>query len=352
MKQNIQIAALVCVVCAVCFASCKSAPKEEAAAPAETTVEPTVKDTATEEQASTDYLKGNDALLAAAETARQEAINASAQSYYAEAYNSAESQLEKIKKDCAADSKTDYSSQIKDVTARYHALAKAAQAQALKKRIDELDFSSYDKSSYDAGEAALAEFDKLGTDGDSSARLTQATKAFDSYSTVLLKSFKALAGQERKSALEAKKNADSVKAGVSKKDEYTKAADTFKKADSDYVTMNIEGAYKGYQESKTSFAELYDTVSKARAAAQEAIDKAKKAAEETKSYATEADTIAPLGEGEVQGIEAEDKKLLEDDKLANPDDAVIDVNSSTAAKAAQAETEVIEKAADAVQEAK
>src|SRR5574344_2197109 len=366
MKLNIQTAAIVCLFCAAGFSACKSAPKQEAApaetapaqtAPAETSVKQETPATAA------DYADANTKLLEAAESARQEAVAASAPNLYADSYSAVEKQFDQLKKDCAANPSTDYSAQIKDVTSRYKALADAAKAQALKKRIDELDLSSYDKQSYDDGEAALAEYAKLDSSAAGSEELAQADKAYNSYLTVLTKAFKALAGNERKAALEAKKNADSVKAGVAKKDEYTAAADTFKKADSSFVTQDIEGAYKGYQESKTSFAALYDSVSKARAAAQEAIDNAKKAAESTKSYASEADTIAPLGDGEVKGIEAEDKKLLEDDTLANPDDAVIDVDSGATAKAAQAEASVLENtgsaatdaaasAAAAVQEAK
>lgn len=361
MKLSYQTA-LVCLLCTIGLASCKSAPKETAPAettPAETTVKEETPATAPAETtapAASDFSSANTALLTAAETARQESIVASAPDLYADAYNAAEKQLEQLKKDCAANPSTDYSAQIKDVTARYQALTKAAQAQAMKKKIDDLSFASYDQSSYDAGGTALDEYAKLGADGDSGAQLTQADKAYNAYLLVLTKAFKALAGNERKAALDAKKNADSVKAAVSQKDAYAQAADAFKKADSDYVTQDIEKAYQGYKSSKESFASLYDTVSKARAAAQEAIDNAKKAADGTKSYASEADTIAPLGDGEVKGIEAADKKMLEDDQLANPDDAVIDVNTGATAKAAEAEAAAVgvttDTAADTAESAK
>lgn len=356
MKVNIQTAAIVCLFCAVGFSACKSAPKEEAA-PAETAssqtapAETTVKEETPAVAPVVDYADANTKLLEAAESARQEAAAASASELYADSYSAVEKQFDQLKNDCTANPSTDYSAQIKDVTSRYQALANAAKAQALKKRIDELDLSSYDKQSYDDGETALAEYAKLGSSAASGDQLAQADKAYNSYLTVLTKAFKALAGNERRAALEAKKNADSVKAGVAKKDEYTAAADTFKKADSSFVTQDIEAAYKGYQESKNSFAVLYDSVSKARAAAQEAIDNARKAAESTKSYASEADTIAPLGDGEVKGIEAEDKKMLEDDTLSNPDDAVIDVDSGATAKAVQEEAAVLENTDSAATDA-
>ena len=77
-------------------------------------------------------------------------------------------------------------------------------------------------------------------------------------------------------------------------------------------------------------------MSAARAAAQAAIDRAKQKTADAANYATDADEIAPLTEP-VKGIEDENAVLLEEDTLANPDDAVIDVNEGVTAKAAEQE---------------
>ena len=61
----------------------------------------------------------------------------------------------------------------------------------------------------------------------------------------------------------------------------------------------------------------------------------KNALQKQKNYTEEADTIAPLNE-EVAGIEKEDTVLLESDNFANPEDSVIDVESSEDAKKASA----------------
>ena len=163
------------------------------------------------------------------------------------------------------------------------------------------------------------------------------------------KGLKANAGRERQAALEAKKNADSVKAGVARKEEYTKASEIFKKADSSYVTANLEGAFNGYKTSKEAFTSMYEEIKEKRAAAQALIDAAKQKVADSENYAIEADSIAPL-EGETAGIEAEDAVLLEEDNFANPEDAVIDVEEGATAKTAEkvAETAIaVEEAANA-----
>ena len=157
-----------------------------------------------------------------------------------------------------------------------------------------------------------------------------------------------MAKTARSDALAAKKNADSVKAGVAKKAEYTDASNTFRKADSDYVTKDLESAYKGYISAKNTFNGLYESIAEKRAAAQAAIERAKQRVAEAESYSTEADAIAPL-EGEVAGIEKEDAVLLEEDNFANPDDAVIDVESSDEAKAAAALDGAVNSAINSLQ---
>ena len=157
-----------------------------------------------------------------------------------------------------------------------------------------------------------------------------------------------MAKTERAAALEAKKNADSVKAGVAKKAEYIEASNTFKKADASFVTKDLEGAYKGYRTAKNTFTNLYETIAAKRAAAQAAIERAKQRVAEAENYTKEADTIAPI-EGEVAGIEKEDAVLLEADNFANPDDAVINVEDSDDAKKAAAIDGAINSAVNALE---
>ena len=347
----------LCVIscaCAVLFlASCGSTPTAEEeldfnpAEKAEETVEQVVEET-------TDFTTANQASLEIAEKARQTAVKADAQKYYQEKFDETDKLYCEVKNKVASDSKTDHSAEIKDVADRFNALAQASLARSMKDRADELGFAGEDQNSYDKGQKALSDYESLAADSSSSDLLSKANEAFDAYSVLMLKGFKAFAGRERNAALEAKKNADSVKAGVAKKEEYKKASADFKDADTAYVTKNIEGAYRGYKAAKEAFASLYETVSKNRAAAQEAIERAKQKVAEAANYSTEADTVSPL-EGEVAGIEKDDAVLLEEDNLANPDDAVINIEEGETAQAAEKEAAAaiaVEEAANKLMEAK
>lgn len=332
-------------VCAVLFlASCGSTPKAE---------EPV--DTSKEEEASVPSVESsvNQSLLEAAEKARQAAVEADAQKYHQAKFDATDKLFTDVKNKVAANPSTDFSADIKDVTDRFNALTKASLARSMKDRADELGFAGEDQASYDKGKKALDEYEALDANAGSAELAAKADEAFNAYSALMLKGFKAFAGRERNAALDAKKNADSVRAGVAKKDEYKKAADAFKNADMAYVTKNIESAYRGYKSAKETYTELYETVSKNRAAAQEAIERAKQKVAEAANYSAEADTISPIA-GNVAGIEKEDAILLENDNLANPDDAVINVEEGETAQTAEKEAAAaiaVENAANKILEA-
>ncbi|MBQ0052035.1 MAG: hypothetical protein KBT11_08230 [Treponema sp.] len=335
MKKYLGIFTCACTL--LFLASCGSTPKAEPeldfdpTEKAEEVIEET-KPEVVEEVA--DFSAANQLLLETAEKARQAAIDADAQKFYADKFNETDKLYTEIKNACAADSKKDASAEIKDITQKFESLAKASLAQSMKKRAEEMGFSGEDPDSYDKGSKALAEYDALENAASGADMLAKANEAFNAYSVLMVKGFSAFAAKERNAALEAKKNADSVKAGVAKKAEYAKASEAFKNADAAYVTKDIENAYRGYKSSKEIYSELFETVSKNRAAALAAIERAKQAVADAESYSTEADTIAPL-ESEVAGIEKEDAVLLEADNLANPEDAVINIEEGTTAQVAE-----------------
>ena len=346
--KKLRIVALLCV--AVAFVACKStevAPEPDSFADSASNQEPQpeVQPTPGTEPGTEDFAAANQSLLERLDEARARAVEADAQSYYPKEFADAEVKGKWVRNEVQNSPDRDFSADIRDSIARYDALAKAAEAQRMRKRADDMDFSSLDRSAYDAGAAAL---DKFAQDDTGAAQLADATAAYDSYKELLNKGFVALAGKERNAALEAKKQADSVRAGVAQKEAYEKAADRFKRADSDYVTKSIEAAYEGYKAAKETFAGLYESVSVSRAAAQAAIERAKQRAAESARYAASADEIAPLT-GIVQGIEDENAVLLEEDDLPNPEDAVIDVDTGATAEAAgsaAAEAIVAEEAAN------
>lgn len=307
------------------------APVEEKPAPVEEKPEP-VPEPPAPEPAAPDFTEANSALFEKLDDARAKAVEAGAKTAYPDVWKAAEADYEKLKADYASEPKADYAARVRDLVERYEALEKASQALAMKKKLDSLNVDDYDKAVYKAGEEALAKYAQEGSKASADA-------AYDAYKTALNKALLAMAGRERKAALEAKKAADSVKAGVSQKDAYAQAAEAFKRADASYVAQNIEAAFKDYQNAKNAFDTLYKTVSERLAATQAAIARAKQKSSESADYATNADTLAPLGDAAVSGIEEENAVLLEEDKLANPEDAVIDVNAGETAQSAQASAE-------------
>ena len=335
---------LLSTVTILSFISCGSTPTAEPETKKEPPkVEepaPVVEETAPEpEPAAEDFSKSNEELLSKADAARQKAIDAGAEKYFPEVLAADDSFYDSVKGELKDNPSADYSSKLNEVITRYEALATACMAKELKQKADELGLSDAD------AEKALSDFEGSDNGADMQAN---AEKALSAYSALLLKQLAAMAKTERNAALEAKKNADSVKAGVAKKDEYTSASNTFKKADSDFVTKNLEGAYKGYRSAKITFTNLYETIKEKRAAAQAAIERAKQRVAEAENYTIEADSIAPI-QGEVAGIEKEDAVLLEADDFANPEDAVIDVEGTEEAKEAAAIDEEINSAAESAE---
>ncbi len=324
---------------ALVFISCKSTPKAETAeTPAETTqpAEQTAEEKAPEEApAAADYTAENQQRLDKLLAARQSAIDAGAPDILADQYNEAEAILNN-RKDYVQSHLADasVSSEIDDLALRYKALASAAEAYSTKLKIDEMGLAEYDKADYDKGEASYKQVVDLYTNGSDNASILAAADAGKaSYAKVLLTGLKKIAANARTEAITAKKNADSVYAGVSEKEIYKSCADKIIKADSNLVTGDPEAAFKGYKDAAASFTTLYESVSKKRAAAQARIDEAKQAVEKAKNYASQADEIAPLAEP-VDGIEDENAVLLEEDTYNDPNAAVIDVDETAEGKEA------------------
>ena len=316
--------------------SCGSTPTAEP----ETDIAPAVEEPAAETQpAADDFSKANEALLSQADSARQKAIDAGAEKFFPDVLASDDKFYDDVKAEIKSNPNADHSAKIKEVITRYDALATASLAKEMEEKAKELGLSD------DSAAKALADFQASDNGAD---MRTNAEKALSAYSALLLQHLGEMAKTERAAALEAKKNAVSVKAGVAKKAEYIEASNTFKKADASFVTKDLEGAYKGYRTAKNTFTNLYETIAAKRAAAQAAIERAKQRVAEAENYTKEADTIAPI-EGEVAGIEKEDAVLLEADNFANPDDAVINVEDSDDAKKAAAIDGAINSAVNALE---
>ena len=297
------------------LASCKSTKQEDASeTPVEQPQEPTdetVDDTTDESTDETDsFAEKNAKLMEQLSGSRDGAIKAGADKYYADQLSALDEQL-------------------KALNYRYLALQKASETKQLKEKIEEHGFDQDNKIAYDAAEALLAELEKaINENASGKVQYKAAEATYAAYHTIFYSSFKKLADAERKSALEQKKAADNVKAGVAQKDRYKAITEVFQKGDNAYVTKNPEAAYDCYKEAKEKYEALAIEIAEKRAAAQKRIDEAKAKVQDVENFAGEADVKAPIGDEKIDGIEEKDSVLLEEDKFENPDDAVIEVEDS------------------------
>ena len=222
---------------------------------------------------------------------------------------------------------SDPDSAAKSIIDRYNLLANYSKAVDAKKEIDDSGFASYAQNNYDRGlsnlEKVEAAFDS-GSDDFDKAVFVYAEDALKEFNTVINVAYKKIAKEEREAAMEAKKNADSVKAGVSRKAEYSEAADLIQSGDSSYSMQNAKSAAEKYKSANEKFTYLYEDVAAKRAAAQAAIEEAKRRVAESQKFAEEADVKAPITEA-VEGIEDEDAVLLEADDYEDPEEAETDI---------------------------
>lgn len=341
MKKLRMLMAAAGVLSVLCFAACKSTPQENPVPQNEPVAEdpvqieepgPDVENEPGEEQdpePSSGAADANRALLEKVEVSRKAARESGADSANPGAYKATELEYAALKTAVSAGSDEDLSGALNDLNERYLALSAYANAKAKKDRIDDLDFASYDQSSYDAGSRILDELSNplsnIAAGADWNKKAISAEGNFDK---VLDAAFRSLARTERINAFNAKKNADSVKAAVSRKDEYNKGVEFFTRGDSNYSTKNPEGALSNYTGAKETFERLYAEILEARSKAQGAVEAAKARVSQSEEVAEEADQRSPLGDGEFEGIEDEDTMLLEEDDFSDAESAAQELENS------------------------
>lgn len=319
MKKVI-VPVLLSAVFAFIFTSCGSTPKKGP----ESEINDVVKDV--EKQAEETVSKAdNTAALQKTEEAKQAALAAGADKIAPEQFKIADELYEGLKSQ--SETGIDLSLPLSDVEKRFAALEQYSKALEAKKKIDEKDLISYDKDSYDAGCAALLEFENLNNSTNllGTLMLDKAKLANGKFVNVLNKAYKQLAKDARLSAFKAKRDADGVKAAVAAKDEYKKAAEEFKAGDTNYAMQNAESAYGHYLSSLQQFQVIYESVSEKRAAAQAAIEAAKQKVADSEDYALTADSTKPLEGEKIEGIEEADAVLLEEDKYESPETQEVEI---------------------------
>lgn len=320
------------------FISCGSTPAPEentVEAPVVEETEPDVEDDVVADDNSSDEEAAYAALIAKIDAARSAAIEAGAEEKVPDMLKLVDDLYESLKGENLKDN-------ANMLLAKYKLLEDYLKAVSAKEEIDENGFAFYAQNNYDEG---VAELEKVSSafenpDGIDSSITSAAEKAYSSFNTVLIVAYKRLAKDERDAAYEAKKLADSVKAGVSQKERYKVAADDFQSGDSLYSMQSPKKALEKYTSAKNEFNALYKEVSEKRAAAQAAIEEAKKRVAESAQYAEAADAKAPITEA-VEGIEEEDAVLLEEDDYEDPAEAEVEIAETIEDEYEVEESEVV-----------
>jgi hypothetical protein len=260
-------------------------------------------------------------LMAQVNDARQAAIDAGAEENCPDQMNRLDYLLSGLK-----DSE-DPEAAAQSIIDRYNLLANYSKAVAAKDEVDENGYDEYAPNDYNRGLSNLEKVEaafEADTDDYDKAVFVYAENALKDFNTVINVAYKKIAKEERENAMDAKRDADSVKAGVARKAEYKEATDLITTGDSLYAMQNAKKATEKYREAAEKLSFLFEDVSEKRAAAQAAIEEAKKRVAESEQFAEEADVRAPITE-KVEGIEDEDAVLLEEDDYEDPEDAEADI---------------------------
>lgn len=311
------------------FISCGSKPAPEEVEPEAPVVEenvepetPVVNETDNTIEPETEQLSEEElaSLIAKIDEAREVAILAGAEKNAPDLLNSIDGIYEKAKEENLQDN-------ADSLILKYSILANYAKAKNAKIEIDENDLSGFAQKNYDEGviclqkvEEALANIEEIEQNAQKDAE-----SAYSNFTNVITIAYKKLAKEQRNLAYEAKVKSDSVRAGVSQKERYKEAADNFKSGDTLYSMQSPKKALEKYELAAQKFTELYEEVSEKRAAAQAAIEAAKRKVQESSQFAEQADEESPITE-KLDGIEDADTVLLEEDDYENPEDAEADIS--------------------------
>ena len=311
------------------FISCGSKPAPEEVEPEAPVVEenvepetPVVDETDNTIEPEAEQLSEEElaALIAKIDEAREVAILAGAEKNAPDLLNSIDGIYEKAKEENLQDN-------ADSLILKYSILASYAKAKNAKIEIDENNLSGFAQKNYDEGviclqkvEEALANIEEIEPNAQKDAE-----SAYSNFTNVITIAYKKLAKEQRNLAYEAKVKSDSVRAGVSQKERYKEAADNFKSGDTLYSMQSPKKALEKYELAAQQFTELYEEVSEKRAAAQAAIEAAKRKVQESSQFAEQADEESPITE-KLDGIEDADTVLLEEDDYENPEDAEADIS--------------------------
>lgn len=168
-------------------------------------------------------------------------------------------------------------------------------ATSMKDKIEKLSLAKYNEASYSEGNSAFEKYNSLVAENGSAAeKLASAVLAEKKYKEVLDSAFSKLASEKKAEVVKIRNDALEIKSNKADKVGFDAAQLLFTTAETSSAAKEYENAYNYYVKAKDAFDDVYNNVSAKRAAALEAIERAKNKAADVESFAEEADNIAPL----------------------------------------------------------
>lgn len=293
MKKRIIPAVFFCSLLTLFWIGCKTPPENTPAAPED---QSTPVETVTQTDTGSDLKSVNAKLIQELNTARKKAVAAGAERHFRTeltAVDTASREAQDAYKDGGDPS--EFNTKATDIVHRYKALEQAALAAEARAKINEMNFAAYASSEYNAAEKdALKLREMFGSGANGKDLSAQAQKTLDGYNAVLNAGYKVLAEKEREKVIEIKDKADAIKAGVADKNGYANAVAFFTRGNQELKSGQNEKAYNNFVTCRGMIDKVYQDVLKKRAAAEEAMVRAKRRVEDADAVAVKADSIAPI----------------------------------------------------------
>lgn len=275
-----------------------------------------------------------DSLIKDIEKSRRGAEEAGADMELPDLYNAANGLFDRLKKRAASgEVSEELRRALENLNSLFKGLEAYTRAKEKKQRIDDNDYAKNNQKAYDDGASLIEELEDINKKSSSFIEdiekgksdkgndfLKKAVKAGGNFDNV----FKSAATNERNAAFKAKKQADSVKASVSRKNDYDNGVGAFRDGDARYTNGDIEGSIEDYVTAKGIFSKLYKEVSASRQKAQSLINGAKEDIKRSEGVAVKADKSNPLT-ARIDGIEDEKTVLLEADDFSYAKSTYVDI---------------------------
>jgi|GEM_PF-1235528 len=289
----------LCLYClfALFLAGCKTPPKDTKPAD-ETPVQ--TSDNTEVVQSGTDVKSAAEKLKTQMSAARKKAVDAGAVRYFPDELTVVDTAAAEARSVYdAGGSPADFNRKASDIVYQYNALEQASVAYSTRKKVNDMKFADSDRASYDAAEQAFAKAEKMFNEGAAGKDLyAQMKTAADKYNAVLNAGYKSMAEKERDKVLELKQKADAVKTGVADKNGYASAVAFYTRANQELQSGQAEKAYNDYISAYGALDKVYQAVLKKRAAAENAMERAKRRVEEADAVAEKADNTVPVDQVE------------------------------------------------------